>query len=221
MTVGNRSFDNTEPNAKACTTQCWNGAIGFVTSSGSLLSLEGLHLRAILPEGYQSPEGSISKLGGILQVGIYALQISGLSTGGSTTVTLHLPGPLPANEGRIFTYHYSAQQARSSGATGETASVTVSDGGPDDSDGQANGQILLLVGPGTSPSSALVRNIGDGVHRAPASFSELMDRNAGNVCYGPPTSQSGGGGGGCNWGFQGLLVLALLLPLLVLARNRP
>ena len=214
VTLAGRAFDNSEAAAKACTTQCWNGAIGFVTSAGSLSSLEGMHLRDVLPETYQSAEGSIAKFGGILQVGIYALQISGLPTGGAATVTLYLPGTLPAGRGRVFVYDYRSQQASSSEATGETGTATVSDGGAGDSDGQADGQILLLVGPGTTAASTNVRNIGDGRTQAPASFQDLMGHSDANVCYGIPAAPGGGGGGGgCNGGFSGLAVLGILLPL--------
>ena len=85
--------------------------------------------------------------------GMIGFTINGLSAGGSTTVTVTLPGPV--------TQYWKLQNNawhQLTGATfsGNQVTFTLVDGGPDDADGTANGTIVDPGAPATPAAPVTV-----------------------------------------------------------------
>ena len=72
--------------------------------------------------------------------------ISGLANGGSTTVTLTLPGPV-TQDWKL--QNNAWHQVTGATFSGNQVTFTLVDGGPDDADGAANGTIVDPDAPAT------------------------------------------------------------------------
>lgn len=122
------------------TVQTPNGPVGFDASAGSLTGVRLISpgsLPCVVP-GYQFPYG------------MFSFNLTGLTPGGTATVTISLPDALPGNV-KYFKCQNGTAIDYSSFMTligDRTIRLTLTDGGKGDSDHTANGTIVDPGGPG-------------------------------------------------------------------------
>jgi Tol biopolymer transport system component len=148
------------------------GTVNFTTSAGSISGLTNL-----------PPESMPCSAGGfIFPYGMFSFSITNLAPGATATVTITTPTPIPMGS-RVFKCQNGSLtdfSDHSSQLDPNTFRLTLKDGGPGDSDGQANGTIVDPCGPAfmdTSPHQSSAPQVPT-VAQGPAPIANIAVQSA-------------------------------------------
>ena len=130
--------------AEQTTTATATGTASFSTNGGAITDLEAVDERTLPTEG--KPDLEFSQ-------GFFSFNITGLSNGQTVNIIITLPQAVP-----VGTQYWKCQgdnwyQIPISGDDGDNViTIELTDGGPGDADGEANGVIVDPGGPGVPPA---------------------------------------------------------------------
>jgi len=119
-------------------TTATGGTATFITSCGGFSSLSAVPTSGVspLPSPYSFPYA------------FFNIEIVGCPVGGTTTLTMIMPGPLPQNTVWVKVNGGAFIILTPDSLAGNTLTLTLTDGGTGDGDGIANGEIIDPGGPG-------------------------------------------------------------------------